>query len=257
MRRNTARYGALLLFLASFISVKAQEDRSAEVVRSSLIGLEYRVKAGFNVGGTAPLPLPAEIRSIEHYDPRLMFAIEGDVTKWLNSRLGVITGLRFESKGMKTDAKVKGYLMEMVSKQEGALKGVWTGSVQTQSRSDYLTVPLLATWKYNKRLQLELGGYYSLLIDGNFSGTVYDGYLRKGDPTGEKVLVSEAAYDFSDDLRNNHFGLQMGAEWRAFTHLNIYGDFTWGVNNIFKDDFKSISFAMYPIYLTLGFAYLF
>lgn len=107
------------------------------------------------------------------------------------------------------------------------------------------------------RLQLELGGYYSLLIDGDFSGTAYDGYLRKGDPTGEKVLVSEAAYDFSDYLRNNHFGLQMGAEWRAFTHLNIYSDFTWGLNNIFEDDFKSISFAMYPIYLNVGFAYLF
>lgn len=107
------------------------------------------------------------------------------------------------------------------------------------------------------RLQLELGGYYSLLIDGDFSGTAYDGYLRKGDPTGEKVLVSEAAYDFSDYLRNNHFGLEMGAEWRAFTHLNIYSDFTWGLNNIFEDDFKSISFAMYPIYLNVGFAYLF
>ncbi|MDD4636100.1 MAG: porin family protein [Bacteroidales bacterium] len=257
MRRKLARYGALLLFLASFFPVRAQEERSAEVVRSSLIGLEYRVKAGFNLGGAAPIPLPAEIRSIESYNPTLVFAIEGNVTKWMNNRWGLITGLRFESKGMKTDAKVKGYQMEMVSKQDGALKGVWTGSVKTHSRSAYMTVPLLATWKYNKRLQLELGGYYSLLIDGSFSGTAYDGYLRKGDPTGEKVLVSEAAYDFSDDLRNNHFGFQMGAEWRAFTHLNMYGDFTWGVNNIFKDDFKSISFAMYPIYLTLGFAYLF
>jgi len=257
MKRRITRYCFLLAFIALVLPVRAQEERSAEVIRSSLIGLEYRVKAGFNLGGTAPMPVPAEIRSIESYNPTLAFAIEGDVTKWLNNRFGLITGIRFESKGMKTDAMVKSYQIEMVSKEEGALKGVWTGHVKTQTRSAFFTVPLLATWKYNNRLQLELGGYYSLLIDGEFSGTAYDGYLRKGDPTGEKVLVSEAAYDFSDYLRNNHFGLEMGAEWRAFTHLNIYGDFTWGLNNIFENDFKSISFAMYPIYLNVGFAYLF
>ena len=32
---------------------------------------EYRIKAGFNIGGTLPIPLPAEIRKIESYSPTM------------------------------------------------------------------------------------------------------------------------------------------------------------------------------------------
>ena len=42
-------------------------------------------------------------------------------------------------------------------------------------------------------------------MDGDFSGHVYEGYLRKDDPTGEKVNFNNgaiASYDFSSDLRN-------------------------------------------------------
>ena len=31
----------------------------------------------------------------------------------------------------------------------------------------------------------------------------------------------------------------------------------WGLNNIFKKDFETISFNMYPIYLNIGFGYVF
>lgn len=31
-----------------------------------------------------------------------------------------------------------------------------------------------------------LGPYVSYLIDKDFSGSVYDGYLRENEPTGEK-----------------------------------------------------------------------
>ena len=34
-------------------------------------------------------------------------------------------------------------------------------------------------------------------------------------------------------------------------------DLTWGLNDIFKKDFDTISFAMYPIYLNVGFGYAF
>lgn len=34
-------------------------------------------------------------------------------------------------------------------------------------------------------------------------------------------------------------------------------DLTWGLNNIFKNDFHTITFAMYPIYLNIGFGYAF
>lgn len=62
---------------------------------------------------------------------------------------------------------------------------------------------------------------------------------------------------FSDNLRKFQWGLQLGGEWRAFKHLNVYADLTWGLNDIFKKDFDTIAFAMYPIYLNVGFGYAF
>ena len=35
---------------------------------------EYRVKAGFNVGGALPIPFPAEIRKIKSYNPTMAFS---------------------------------------------------------------------------------------------------------------------------------------------------------------------------------------
>lgn len=66
-----------------------------------------------------------------------------------------------------------------------------------------------------------------------------------------------ATYDFSNDLRKFQWGMQLGGEWKAFKHLNVYADLSWGLNDIFKKDFKTITFAMYPIYLNLGFGYAF
>ncbi len=51
---------------------------------SSLHGLDYQFKAGVNIGGTSPLPLPEEIRSIESYSPGLAITLEGNVTKWID-----------------------------------------------------------------------------------------------------------------------------------------------------------------------------
>ena len=36
----------------------SQVDRNETLIRSALHGLEYEIKAGFSIGGTAPLPLP-------------------------------------------------------------------------------------------------------------------------------------------------------------------------------------------------------
>lgn len=53
----------------------SQVDRNETLIRSALHGLEYEIKAGFSIGGTAPLPLPVEIRSIDGYNPTLAISI--------------------------------------------------------------------------------------------------------------------------------------------------------------------------------------
>ena len=58
----------ILLCLIVATVAQAQEDRNKNILKSLTIGLEYRLKAGFNIGGTSPIPLPVEIRKINSYN---------------------------------------------------------------------------------------------------------------------------------------------------------------------------------------------
>ena len=100
---------SLLACLVIALPGYSQVDRNETLIRSALHGLEYEIKAGFSIGGTAPLPLPVEIRSIDGYNPTLAISIGGEVTKWfaVQNKLGVIVGLRLENKAMTTEATVK------------------------------------------------------------------------------------------------------------------------------------------------------
>ena len=201
----------VVLLFVSIFTAQAQEERNQGIIWSYLHGWEYGIKAGFNIGGTSPLPLPKEIRKI-------------------------------------------------INTNGGELQGLWTGGVKTKVKNSYLTIPVVANYKISKRWKLSAGPYISYLIEGGFSGHVYDGHLRTPDQTGSRVVFSGesiATYDFSENLRKFQWGLQLGGEWRAFKHLNVYADLTWGLNDIFKKDFDTISFAMYPIYLNVGFGYAF
>lgn len=254
----------ILLLAITLVSVHtwAQENRTKTLINAALHGWEYESKAGFNIGGTLPLPFPEEIRNIKSYNPTLSITIEGNMTKWLGEqkRWGVVTGLRLENKGMRTKAEVKNYGMEIIGEDGNRLKGNWTGGVRTKVQNSYLTIPILAAYKLNQRVNLKAGAYFSYLMDGDFSGHVYEGYLRKDDPTGEKVNFNNgaiASYDFSSDLRNFQWGAQLGVDWKAFKHLKVYADLNWGMNDIFNKDFKTITFDMYAVYLNVGFGYAF
>lgn len=248
----------LLFYTACYTTtVQAQEERNESILKSLTKGLEYRLKAGFNIGGTSPLPLPAEIRQINSYNPTTAISIEGDVVKTFNNKWGISAGIRLETKGMKTDATVKNYHMKMIANDGGEMEGQWTGGVTTTVKQSLLTIPVLAVYQVSNRWELELGPWFSYLTSGDFFGTAYDGYIRDVDPTGEKVNVIAATYEFGDDLRPFQWGLQFGAQWRAFSHLNVTGNITWGMMSIFKKDFDTITFDMYPIYANLGFAYVF
>lgn len=241
--------------------LRAQESQSQTLINAALHGWEYELRAGVSIGGTSPLPLPVEIRSIDAYNPTLAILLEGNAIKWLGEkkRWGVVTGVRMEAKNMITKATVKNYGMEIIS-EGNRLSGNWTGGVRTKVRNAYVTIPVLAAYKLGSRWRLKGGGYVSYLMDGEFSGEVYEGYLREGNPTGQKVNFYDGAvatYDFSEDLRKFAWGLQIGADWRAYKHLNVFADLAWGLNDIFKKDFQTITFAMYPIYLNIGFGYAF
>lgn len=233
-------------------------DTDRNLISAALKGWHLRLGAGLSLGGTSPLPLPAEIRDIESYNPTLCIALEGAVQKKLTDHWGLMLGLRFENKGMATRARVKNYHMEAVNADgSGKVVGAWTGKVKTEADNNYLTVPMLLTYTINPRWQVMAGPYVAWMMNGSFTGEAYDGYIRDQDPTGEKAEVTRATYDFSSDLRRLQWGVQVGGEYRAYKHLALNLNLQWGINGIFPSDFNSVTFALYPIYGTLGFSYLF
>lgn len=240
-------------------AANAQLSRTQKIINAAIKGWNIELRAGYNIGGTSPIPLPAEIRQIKSYKPSVGFSGEADFTRFFDKHWGMGIGVKIENKNMETDARVKNYGMEIIN--DGALaSGRWTGGVKTSVRNSFLTFPIVGVYKVHPRTNLKLGVFLSYLIEGKFDGYVYDGYLRNGDPTGEKAVFTDGAtatYDFSNDLSKFQWGLQAGVDWEAFKHLKLYADLSWGLKSAFPDSFKTITFNMYPIYFNVGVGYLF
>ena len=254
MNRSYKTIGVITLLLMVTFGAMAQSPSQPEKK------YEYRIRAGFNIGGTTPIPLPAEIRGIESYSPTMLFSVEGSVMRWITPKWALTTGLRFETKGMNAGARVKNYQMTMMIENgdmTGDMTGRFTGRIRTRIQNEYITLPILAARQLSPRWEVKFGPYFSYRIDGSFTGSAFDGYIRDGDPTGTKVGVENASYNFSYGLRRFSWGGQVGAEWRAYRHLSVYADLTCSANSIFKKDFHSVNFDMYNLYLTVGFGYRF
>lgn len=224
----------------------------------------YRLKAGFNIGGTSPLPIPGEIREIKSYSPKMAFAIGGEVVSALSDRWGIMTGLRFETKAMSTHARVKSYKMAIDINEgdnTGRAEGYFTGDVKTKFHNEYLTVPAAVVCNVSPSFEVNAGFYLSIRLSGEFYGDAFDAgdgaYIRDGDPTGEKIGVTSATYDFSKDLSAADFGFQVGTHWKAYKQFSLYADFTMAFTSVFPSDFETVSFGMHNIYLNVGFAYTF
>lgn len=246
--------------MAATVCAFAQQNRTQAIINAATKGWNMELRLGYNIGGASPIPLPVEIRSIDSYSPGMPFSIEASFIKQFEKHWGLQWGVKLESKKMETDAKVKNYNMEIIGDDGARVAGRWTGNVKSTYDNSFLTFPVLATYKVHPRTNLKAGVYLSCALSRKFDGYVYEGYLRQEDPTGIKATYegdSKASYDFSDNLRRFQWGAQIGADWMAFKHLKLYADLTWGLNDIFKDDFQTITFSMFPIYLNVGVGYVF
>lgn len=249
---------AALLAVAQKADPKQAKETDLNLIKAALKGWHVRVGAGVSLGGTAPFPIPAEIRAIDAYKPTLCIQLVGAAHKKFGNHWGLLLGVRFENKGMETDATVKNYHMEAVNVDgSGTVIGAWTGHVKTQVDLNYLSFPILATYSFNDRWQIMAGPYLAWMMQGDFTGEAYDGYIRDQNPTGEKAEVTRATYDFSKDLRRFQWGVQVGGEFKAYKHLSVTANVQWGLNGIFPSDFRSVTFDLFPVYATLGFNYLF
>lgn len=225
----------------------------------TLDSLQLKARAGYNIGGTTPVPLPATIRSLDGYSLTPSFMVGADAVLPLTRQWGIMTGLRFENKGMKGDVTTKAYFMEVV-KGDQKMAGLFTGHVEQEVRQWMLTVPVQATLTLSRKVMLKGGPYVSFLLDKGFSGIASDGYLRKDTPTGPKILMGNregewATYDFDDDMRSVQFGVGLGIDWQVYKRLGVSADLNWGLTGIFPGDFKTVEQTLYPIYGTIGVFY--
>ncbi len=219
----------------------------------------FSVKLGYGIGGTSPLPLPAEIRSINGFKPLFNGSVQALYNIGLSEHWGILTGLRLERKGMTSKADVKNYGMSINDDDGGTITGRWTGGVTMTSDLLQLTLPVSAHLYCSEKWNIHAGPYLGFLLNHEFYGEVYNGYLREGNPTGAKIEIGEEpqTFDFSEEMRNLQFGATLGCELRFCKRLGAFADLNWGLNNIFVSDFKTISFNLYPIYGTIGLSYSF
>lgn len=245
-----------MLMIAATLSGAFALGAHAEGITENL---NYTVRLGYNVGGTAPVGMPATIRSLEKFELQGNFLLAFDVQKDFWGKWGLMAGLRYEKKGMNIDAKVKNYHMDIVRGGE-QLSGNFTGHNVSESDLQTISLPILATFKPSSRVMLKLGPYVSYVNTRVFRGYAYDGYLRVGNPTGQKINIGSDAetrgiYDFSDDLRRLQLGIDAGVDWQIYRRWGVYADITWGLTGIFKSDFNTIEQTLYPIFGSVGVVY--
>lgn len=247
----------LLLLAVIGSSLSAQE-----VIRTKH-NFEFELKAGINlVGGAAPTSIPVELRSINGYAPKYGVALEGVATKWLGKQFGdpewgISAGLRIENRGMRTQATVKSFFTKVYDSNT-SIEGYFTGNVGMEYSSNILSLPLLAHYRFNKDWRVRFGIYTAVELEGKFTTSIANGYLRTPTPVGEYLAFTEAVpYDFSDQLRTLQWGGQIGLSWRAYKHFHVNTDLNIGFNDIFKSSFEGVALDMYPIFLQVGFGYQF
>lgn len=218
-----------------------------------------KLRVGYNIGGTAPVGMPASIRRLNSYtlQPNLILGVEAD--KPLDGPWGMTLGLQVENKGMKEDARVKSYHEEVVRGGE-KLAGMFTGDVTTEVTEWMITMPLHARWRASSRLSLHAGPYLSVLTQRKFSGSAHDGYLRVGNPTGAKVALGSSAstrgdYDFSGDMRRMQWGMDLGGEWQLGQRTGLFANLSWGLSGIHHSGFTAVEQTLYPIFAAVGMTY--
>lgn len=266
---KSVRYiiSGMLLMAAVCVQAKDREQRWQEFGPTSKeTQAGFLVRAGYVIGGTTPMPVPAEIRRLVEFSPNGGFNVGVDAYKMFSRRWGIATGLHFFYQGFYTVADVKGYYMSLTVDGE-TIKGYYTGRDVTNTTYWGFTIPLVATFAIAPRWNVSFGPFISFYTSTGFDGEVYENskgisYLREGVPTGQKVDLGRGvgSYDFADTDGENKMrqwgaGLELTFDWKALKHMNVFATLDWGLTNAMNPDFDAVQFKMYNIYATIGLAY--
>lgn len=232
---------------------------AAGKIKLDLDSIRYDVRIGYNIGGTAPVDMPASIRKLNKYKLQPNFVIAIGAKHHLSGRWGLMSGFRFENKNMEIDATVKNYFVDIVMGGQ-SLSGIYCGHNATKVKQFMITIPLYVTFNITDDLSIHAGPYASLLLSKEFSGCVYNGHLRVDRPTGPKVEMggkdgAHGVFDFSDHMRRMQYGVTAGADWQFSKEWGVYGEVNWGFTGIHQSDFKTVDPTLYPIFGSFGMIY--
>lgn len=219
--------------------------------------LEYNLSLGFNIGGTTPIGLPAEIRGINSYQPTLNLTVGASVIKMFSPKWGIDAGLRFENKGMKTGVDVKNWQMTVniqSGDDTGTKTGYFTGSIKNKTSISYLTLPIKAVYRLNDKWDLKGGFYFSYAMERSFTGNVVKGQIRET-PLHPVIGITKADYDYSDDLRKFDTGIELGANWKVYKSLAVHANLTWGFLTALDPNKRRVDMDNYNVYFNIGVNY--
>lgn len=239
---------ALMMLGSATATIAQDENKDGESK------FRHSVFLGYNIGGLAPLSFPNTIRKINSYSPGFSPGFGYELNYRFHKKWGVGIGIRVDRKSMSVKDSVQ-YFHTLVSMDNAAIEGDFSGTNTTHVKNVYIAVPIQATFSPDKLWKLKLGFYFAHLIRPSFYGSVSDGYLRKGNSLGEKIIIDHASFSFNDNQRTFDFGLSAGAERFVYKKFAIKADLQWGLQPVFQDSFNGISFNMYNIFGTLGIAY--
>ncbi len=250
------KYFFLLALFASPILLHAQDD--VQTLKTVSPAFSYSIRGGLNIGGSSPLSLPASIRSIESYSPGWMPRIALEAHYVLQPKWGVEAGIMLEQKGMNAKAVVKNYHTTFNASKDGSsqsVTGYFTGSVTTNVRNTYLTIPLRATYDIAHNWRVKAGLFAGILLKGKFSGAANDGYMRDETPVGQKIGIADAQYDFSNEISKLNTGVDIGIDYFIRQHFIASAHLSYGATPVMKKDFESVDFKMYNLFLGLTVGY--
>ena len=240
---------ATVLFTAFAFGAAAQDNSR---------NFEMSLQLGYNIGATAPIPLPEEVRKINSYNPKFNPSLGVTLGYGFNDRWGVGAGILVDWKGMRVKDEVKYMHTSVVLGEDGErLTGYFVGDNMTNVDMTYLTVPIYATYTFNSKWNVRLGIYAAKALSSGFDGTVNNGYIRIETPTGQKQVIDGegASFDFSEDIRDYDFGFMAGGEYRLNSRFGVYANLSWGVVPFFYKNSNPIEFTMTNIYGTVGITY--
>jgi hypothetical protein len=223
--------------------------------------IQHKVTLGYNLGATAPLSMPNTIRKINSFSPLFTPVLGYEAQYDLSPKWTVGTGLKIESKGMKVVDSVQ-YFHTLIKVQnddggeDGIFEGDFTGMNKTRAKNSYLTLPVYTEYHIEK-WSLRAGMYVSYLLSAQFDGEVYDGYIRKGNSLGEKVLIKRATFDFADQVKKWDWGFNIGASRKLGSQWEVSAIAQLGMAPIFDQEFKGVGYNLHQLFVTVSAGYRF